>query len=771
MIVISHHGRGRVLVTDLIRTTKNKEQAIELESELCSSIIKNYNKWVEMVDRVLDELEGRLVHPFVPSDEQYRAIISLADRILVDACPGSGKTTTMVRKVFYETALFKLKDERQLVITYTKMASLNMMDKYKEVCRNFGVSPSAHFSTIHSYAYNIIKLLFKDYNLMDENGVDIKKIPDNLDMDDFYYDEDSEPEDLYEYEHYTENELITMALKNANLYESHKYYINDIKTALNLLVELGVMYYDESEILESVENILFSLDVRSIEASDIMEINKGYEKLKEEMSIIGFGDMMTKFVDYLKSIDSLDECKSDYLREKLTLDCIYIDEFQDISPIQYLIVDELLRLNPECRLFCVGDLDQSIYSFRGSSPEFLYKFEDYFGKEGKTISEIYFTKNRRSCSDVIDIGNKIIRDNMKRSQKFMKIDENDYRGTFTYLSGISEGQQAKYIVSDLLNKKANNPEELKDIAILFRKTRQSHRIALQCIIDNIPIDARQDILPHNSKLVKDFVNTLKMVMDSGNPRTIEYNLYKICKSVFSKEAKSIASSVAKTGKPFTEFMGTNELAENDKKLLRTIFVLLRNRETDKLIEVTVNGLISAYCHKEVADNITLSMLKDKYIEFLKSIIQPSASLSEIVKCIEQNKKFYTNASTKNRGVKLRTIHTAKGLEFQTVYIIGISPNNFPDYRIISKINGEENREDYIEEERRLLYVAATRAINRLTIYSSEEDSLFKTALEEANMELKDTLRKVKKKSSSLTIDWLEDDIHLDDLEEGVSINW
>lgn len=783
----------------------------------------SYQIWLKIIKKIIDN-ESTYTSGFKPSPEQYRALLTLAKRVLLDACPGSGKTATLIFRIFLDGVIFKYKPDQQLAITYTNAAAEEMKSRYRKICKRYNTYPGANISTIHSYARSIETQL-SDLDVLDPGGMTVlvKKEHEETDDDSLGYlgendmlsgmidelDDFEDETEEYEEVFISNSIFIKEAIEKLKLSQSYYKYLNSIEGWISTIIEKDIKTQEE------FINIVEFSNLDDVFVDDLINIHYYTKELRYKYNVMDFSDMLVGLYDRLTKLNTLDEIESNLIKNLLKLDIIYVDEYQDISPLQFKIISELLRLNPKARLFAVGDADQAIYSFRGSYTGFLVNFKEYFTKkedwkkdeysgmvdsenvnlkhgfgtldsehiqngsgnrnviykyadednkdlsknvmkdymnslmwddneekstepEEKEITQedndnnysylveeddidiIYFTINRRCTDKIIDFANNLIVYNNKRYPKVMKsIREGDKKVELRLLDKNDDYNEM--IIDELKKQMEDKDANLSNNAVIYREHRQASQLAIDMLVNNIPLKAKLGLIPVRATETKDLLGIMNMIVNSKNPRFIEYYLYKVCRSVNKNKAKYISNEMIKTGKPFSAFLPDTDGANIDLNVLRKAFLsLTKGNDLNKTIDVLADCYdrhFRRYFSKDVSKILDAAY----YLKSLKA--DNYLDLVQKHETVLGNIYTYSNSLY---GVTLTTMHSAKGLEFDNVYILPLDDQFMHKSTIIKKMESINKNyiSEYEEEERRLLYVAITRAKNNLQIYLNNTTEYF-----------------------------------------------
>ncbi|MEG1016142.1 MAG: ATP-dependent helicase, partial [Bacilli bacterium] len=257
-------------------------------------------------------------------------------------------------------------------------------------------------------------------------------------------------------------------LKNLNIENAE-----DDDTILTVINEIS---YVKNELMDKLD---FESEI--LTKDEFSRTYSMYEDYKESVKKIDFDDMLIKTYNLLKNNNRvLDRVRAAYKY-------ILVDEFQDINKVQFEVIK--LIASPSNNIFVVGDEDQSIYGFRGSRPDFLLEFEQYFKNSKKYILDI----NYRSKKGITDIANKLIQNNENRYEKIIKCDRDD-KGIVKYINTEDSEEEAKFIAKDIISKCEDNCINYEDFAVIYRTNIQSRALVDVFMDMHIPFVVRDSIV-------------------------------------------------------------------------------------------------------------------------------------------------------------------------------------------------------------------------------------------------------------------------------------
>lgn len=594
--------------------------------------------------------------------EQKEAVEFMDGPLLVIAGAGSGKTKVLTTRI--ANLVEKGVDPTNiLAITFTNKAAKEMKERVINI-----LGPVAYettISTFHSFGLRIIKV---NYALL---GYD--KNFTILDSDDVLT-------------------IIKKILKDMNL-DPKKYnpkaIRNKISSCKNELIDSkGFLKYVNTD-FDDITQKVFS---------------KYEEKLKQNSSV-DFDDLLILPIILFRS-------HPDVLRNYQELyKYILIDEYQDTNEAQYILVK---MISAKYKNICVvGDESQSIYSFRGSNYRNILNFE----KDYKDAKVILLERNYRSTKKILDVANSIIKNNKERKDKKLWTD-NESGDNTVYHRALDEKDEAKY-VTEKIEKLIDDGVSKKDIAVLYRTNAQSRNIEEALLHDNVPYKVVGSFYFYNRKEIKDLISYLKLIYNHKDDISLSRIINVPKRGIGPKTIENLNLKASSLGKSIFEVIDSGKELEF-KKLIEEIEKESEHLSLTELVDFVLEKsgmkeeLVS---EKSLEADIRLENLEEfksitKSFEENHGIVSLEDFLEEIslVSDIEEHKK-------NDDVVTLMTVHSSKGLEFEYVFLIGMEESIFPHINSFDSASA-------IEEERRLCYVAVTRAKKKLWIINAKKRILY-----------------------------------------------
>lgn len=615
------------------------------------------------------------------SKEQKKAVFHLDGPALVLAVPGAGKTTVLIHRTANLILNHNVGPESILSITFSKASARDMEDRFKKLYGDISPVP-VRFSTIHSFSYSLIReYAYKNrirYTLLEDENKDLNKF--NL-------------------------------LKKI-YFSINKDYITEEKLE-SLLNSIGYI----KNMLISPEDFLTNNKIEIKNFEDIFTI---YENYKKSNNLLDFDDMLTLALDILK--------KDKHLLEKYRnrYEYIQVDEGQDTSKVQLEIIKTLAH--PKNNLFIVADDDQSIYSFRGAYPKGLLEFNKIY-RDGKLF---YMERNYRSSKNIVSVCNKFIRKNKLRYNKNI-FTENPFYEPISIVKVNSILDQYEYLIEEL-----KKHGDYKNTAILYRNNISAVGIVEYLERSNIPFYIKDIKLKFFSHwLVQDIVDFILLAQDTSRIESFE-NIYFKMNGFISKAQLNYAKSKKGYESIFDCLLnmpGINEFYRKNFLDLKLNFKKLsKMKPLEGIAHIEKNlGYEDYLKENSIKFGYTVDSLKS-LLTYLKIIARPLNSIDELLIRLKYLDHTLCQSKKAKKGVTLSTIHSAKGLEFDRVFMVDLIDGEFPTTNSIDEF--KRGKFEQLEEERRLFYVGMTRAKKHLFLISLDyknekkvKPSMFLTELE------------------------------------------
>lgn len=594
---------------------------------------------------------------------QKDAINHIDGPCMVLAGPGSGKTRVITYRIANMVVNHNTRPTSILAISFTKASSTEMKNRAISLSQDPRIN-KVTYGTFHSVFFRILRH-FEKYNLdsiLDEKSkrLAIKGI------------------------------LKSLNVENGEDDEVVGQLINEISFVKNELMDKGDF---NSEVVSKDE---------FIKAYNL------YEEHKHQIKKIDFDDMLLRTYYLLKNNSkALETVRSVYRY-------ILVDEFQDINKVQF----EVLKLisNPQNNIFVVGDEDQSIYGFRGARPDFLLEFEEYFSGTKKVMLDI----NYRSKGEIIDVANRLIEKNSNRYEKVIKCSQGN-GGNISYIAPKDSEEEAVLIGKEILEEIKKDFVEYSDFAVIYRTNIQSRALVDVFMDMRIPFVVKDSIVTiYDHWAAQDILAYLRLGLDSS----LSKDWVRIINKPFRYISRDSINSI-KDEKDFINALITKcNLHPKQVKTINDLDIdlsYLKTLNPQNAISYIRTSLeydmyILDYCsNRKIKSNGLIEILNE-----LESSATNFKTIKEYLDHIDRVKSEVVGNKNKDQGdgVIFTTMHSAKGLEFKNVYIIGVNEGTIPHEKSYD-LDDDSKKDEQIEEERRLMYVAITRAEDNLCISSPQ----------------------------------------------------
>lgn len=607
------------------------------------------------------------------NEKQKEAITSPIGTSLVVAGAGSGKTSVLACRIAYLISECGLSQNRILAFTFTNKASNEMKNRVQEI---LGDITPYWINTFHGFCLRVLR--------EDISSLGKEKNFTIIDEDDQI--------------HLMRNIFSQHGLDKTLL--SHKLclsHINNFKSLPPLIQE------------ESISDYLSKLTTFELSQSKIDMIEKVYSEYKGIMlkqNLLDFNDLISltyKIFNEDKEILEKWQNRFDYL---------LIDEFQDTNLEQFEIIKKLC-IN-KSNIFAVGDPDQMIYTWRGAYSEIFSDFSQYF-----IDPKIYILdKNYRSTKKILSLSNQLISNNFDRIKKDLYTDNSD-GNNILYYHALHQDQESRWVI-EKIRFLVHQKYAYNDIAILYRNNFLSRNIEQELIRNNIPYFIFGGFKFYQRKEIKDVIAYLKLICNNDD---ISFSrIYNTPKRKISEKTISLIREYAYKKNislydtlDFIDEIEINKSSKDACKEFKKIISDLKSKKFNSLVNLLddvlekTNYLKWLESEEEILRIENINELKNAISQF--EIQNPNCSLSEYLQEISLYTSFDNDEIKDKNFVSLMTIHLAKGLEFKNVFIIEFNDGIFPSNKSIESNN--------VDEERRLAYVAMTRAKENLFIASSE----------------------------------------------------
>ena len=609
------------------------------------------------------------------NDKQYEAVVNTEGPCLVIAGAGSGKTKVLTHKIAY------LIDEKGvlpwniLAITFTNKAANEMKERIEGLVGD--VAKDIWMGTFHSVCVRILR------RFIDRIGFDSSFII--FDTSD-------------------QRTLIKACIKNIGL---------DDKMFTDRSVQSEISNA-KNEMLEPDQYTLRANgDFRKEKIALVYEM---YQKRLKENNAIDFDDIINYTIKILMDNPDVLEYYSDKFKYVL------VDEYQDTNKSQFTLVTLLASKNGNITV--VGDNDQGIYSFRGADISNILNFERDF--PGTKI--IKLEQNYRCTGNILKAANSVIKNNEVKYKKQLWT-ENDVGNLPKVYSAKNEYDEGTYIATQIEHLRREEKYNYSDFAILYRMNTQSRAIEEILRREGIPYKIIGGLKFYERKEIKDVISYLRLIQNPSDNISLKRVINEPKRGIGKTSLDNIEKLAEDTGISMYEIIknadqyGLNRVFLNSREFANVIEELRNKKDNIKISELIKETLNKSGYTKALEEENTIEAENriENLDEFLTVAIEfedesAENKLSDFLEGITLSSDI-DNMEETDDSVTLMTLHSAKGLEFPVVFLVGMEEGIFPGYKSIS-----EPKE--LEEERRLCYVGITRAKKNLFLTCSKQRTIF-----------------------------------------------
>ena len=605
------------------------------------------------------------------NEQQYKAVSTDSQYVRVVAGAGSGKTRTLTYRISYLIGEKGFRPSSILAITFTNKAALEM--KQRAISLVPQAKTTLSISTFHSFCARFLR---QEIDLLGfSNDFQIIDDEDQLQM-----------------------------IKDIAVANGFKKKDPIVKYALNFIShQKCIGNYPEDVSLNShcLEEDKTSLKFYSI-----------YEDQKDLMGKLDFDDLL------LKTIQVLSSSKSTRYKWRSKYSNILIDEFQDTNDIQFKLVK--LLMGEHTNLYVVGDPDQTIYTWRGANQNIILQFESTF----RNAETIILNENYRSTQNILNAANKLISFNKKRVPKDL-FTSNIKGDKVEFVSSISREAEARNVAHKIEIYSRLDPNfSYKDVAILYRAAYLTLPIEKEFMQRRLPYVIYGGIKFFQRKEIKDILAYFNLIYNKKDDLSFKRIINVPKRDIGEKTISVLEAEKQQAGLSFFEYI--ERIKEFDTELrTKNILALTNLINAIKDVKNKLNDNLEAY------PSVLQKFIEDiGYYDYLKNdedgedrIDNVQTLFDDILTYVKNNpdstfQSYLENAMLQTSQdeikdgdfISLMTVHVAKGLEFKYVFVIGLNQGVFPSDRTTI-----ESGEDGLEEERRLCYVAFTRAKQKLHV--------------------------------------------------------
>jgi DNA helicase-2/ATP-dependent DNA helicase PcrA len=609
------------------------------------------------------------------NDKQKEAVLATEGPCLVIAGAGSGKTKVLTHKIAYLLSEKNVKPWNILSITFTNKAANEMKQRVEKLVGE--ASQEMWLGTFHSICVRILR------RFIDRIGFDTTfLIFDSTDQ----------------------RTLVKECIKSIGLDDK-------LFTDRSVLSEIS---NGKNDMLEpKAYQVKYNGDFRKEKIGEVYEL---YQKKLKENNALDFDDIINYTIKILTENPDVLE----YYTEKFKY--VLVDEYQDTNKAQFMLVSILA--SKYGNITVVGDNDQGIYSFRGADITNILNFEKDF-PGGKIVK---LEQNYRCTGNILKAANAVIKNNENKYDKKLWTENEEGKLPCIY-KAEDEYDEASYIVKQINMLKMEEYLKLSDFVILYRMNSQSRAIEDIFRRENIPYKIIGGLKFYERKEIKDIIAYLRLIFNTSDNLSLKRIINEPKRGIGKTSLDNIQDISDKTGKSMYEIIKYAEQYELNRVKANSIqFVEVIEELRKQVNQIPISELIKLTLNKtgyvkalENENTIEAESRIQNLEEFLTVAIEfeeqmAENTLAEFLESISLTSDI-DNMEESEDTVTLMTLHSAKGLEFPVVFLVGMEEGIFPGYKSIGEIKE-------LEEERRLFYVGITRAMQYLYLTCAKRRTIF-----------------------------------------------
>ena len=597
------------------------------------------------------------------NDQQREAVRAVDGAVLLLAVPGSGKTTVLVTRLGYMLYCCGIQPGNILTMTYTVAATEDMKKRFAS---RFGpeYANRLEFRTINGVSAKIIQYYSENHSSREAFAL----LNDEGEL----------------------NRIVRQIYQNVNEEYAEASVVKDIRTAITFIKNMMLTDEEIAKLDSGVDRL--------------PEIYRRYQSELRRRRAMDYDDQMR----YAKQI--LETCPPvlDYFQEKYRYLCV--DEAQDTSKIQHAIIKILAQKSGN--LFMVGDEDQSIYGFRAAWPDALMRFEE--DHPGARV--LLMEHNYRSAEEIVAAANAFVTGNRFRREKTIRATQGSGEPVHIVTAADREAQY-RYLFHTAKTCKS-------ETAVLYRNNDSALPLIDLLERGSVPFNARKlEDTFFSNRLVCDVADIIRFASDPADEQTFLRIYYKLGTPVSRQMAQTACQKSRQSGKPILEeLLSAPNLKPYSREALKDILRVLPQLNTD----TAVRALRRIWTDLRYGQYVKRSKLDDGKFDILLILAEKVTDADSLLQRLaELQDLIHSHQNSAETKFLLSTIHSSKGLEYEEVYLLdvfdGILPQKIPSQKDILANN--EDAKLY-EEERRLYYVAMTRAKRALYLFSCDRSSSF-----------------------------------------------
>lgn len=601
--------------------------------------------------------------------QQLKAVQTVNKPVLVFAGAGSGKTRVLTYKVWHLIKENLFKPNEILALTFTNKAAAEMKVRIQESISCDGVN----VGTFHSIGARMLRMHIASLN---DNYNSSFTIYDTVDQ----------------------KSVIKEVIENLNLSEFKELNIGFLKMQIDKFKNANLSIKD----IES--------KAQTFEDEKIAEVYKAYCDTLKSNNALDFNDLLLLPIRLLKENKKI----LDYYQNSWKY--VLVDEFQDTNSPQFEIVS--LLAGKHQNITVVGDDDQSIYGWRGAKIDnILTNFQDVFAKN----IEIKLEKNYRSTQRILDGAWSVVSNNKNRAEK--KLVATKGKGEkISLISTGSDEEESNAICDSIKSEIKLNKNTFKDFAVLYRTNAQSRSIEQAMVKEGLPYNIVGGTKFYDRKEIKDVLAYLKLVANTSDDIALKRIINFPVRGIGEKSIKMFIELAAKNKSSLFDSLEKcreiklrgkqQDSIENFHASITKFSNLLETLDPKELLRTLLEEFnIENYYKNNPAEQDRYNNIQELKASVDKFSDQTGGNLKDFL----QEISLFTDIDDwddKENSITLMTVHAAKGLEFSTVFVAGLEQGLFPLVRI-------DDGPDQMEEERRLFYVAVTRAMNQVYLLNAK----------------------------------------------------
>lgn len=598
------------------------------------------------------------------NEEQQQALLQIDGAVLVTAGAGSGKTRLLTHRIAYLISELQVSPYNILAITFTNKAAKEMKDRVEKMIEG---GDRVWISTFHSMCAKILRM-------------DIEKLGDYDSNFSIYSDQDTE-------------KLFKQICAKYNIEREEKrknisYHINNLKNNNMTMTEYKKMY-EYLDDIETIEHIYYD-----------------YQAELRKANALDFNDLMNVTYQLFK------QCPEVLEKYAKRFKYVLVDEFQDTNTIQYDLVKMLTSVHKN--IFVVGDEDQCIYTWRGANFANIFDFQ----KDFENVKLFKLERNYRSTKKILNLANKLIKNNKSRMEKNLWTENFDGAEIATK-NVYDEKEEAEAVAREIYDLVQNHGYKYSDFAVLMRLNALTLPFEERFLAYNIPHRIYGGFKFYERAEIKNLISYLRLFTNPRDDISFERIINFPKRGIGESALKSLKEEANINGESLLNTLLRDDLdlsLSTMKKFesFKSAYLMLREDYEKMSLTDFVKQLIrefnikSAY-NSNSEEDINRLLNIDMFVSQVEDFENKNDSAS-LVQFLESISLISDIDGMDNAGncVTIATIHSVKGLEFRYVFIVGLEEKIFPISRAFD--NNEE-----MEEERRLMYVAITRAKENLML--------------------------------------------------------